>query len=189
MLNYNDLKAGVFFIYEGQPYEVLESQILKMQQRRPVFQTKMRNLINGKVIENNFQQSDMLQEADVERKEVKFLYAHRGEFWFVETEDASKRFKLDENIICENSRFLKQNTPAEAILCEEKIIKIELPVKMDFKVIEAPPAIRGNTAQGGAKQVVLESGATFNVPLFINEGDIIRINTQTGQYVERVTKE
>ena len=187
-LGMNDLRSGVFFIYEGQPYVVLETHHLKMQQRRPVMQTKFKNLLNGKLYERNFQQSDVFEEADVARQNVKFLYSHRNEYWFSEEKDPGKRFKLDQDLIGETTKYLKPNTILGAILFNQKIINIELPVKMDFKVMEAPPAIRGDTAQGGVKQVKIETGAFVNVPLFINEGDIIRLNTQTGDYVERVDK-
>ncbi len=197
---------------EGQPYEVLYSQHLKMQQRRPVMQTKIKNLLTGKVIEKNFQQSDYFEEADIQKKEVKFLYSSRDEFWFSEVDDSSnphtkrgympsaqnsnnprsgvgaKRFKLGEKIIGNSAQFLKPNIIITSLLFNGTIINIELPVKIDFKVIEAPPSVRGNTAQGGTKQVKLETGIMMNVPLFINEGDVVRINTQTGEYAERVEK-
>jgi len=189
MLSMNDLKPGIYFIFEGQPYEVFKAQHLKMQQRRPVMQTKIKNLVNGKVVERNFQQSDYFEEADIQKKDVRFLYSHRGEFWFSKVDNPSARFMLDQEIIGkEPSKFLKPNTVVMALLFNSQIINVELPVKMDFKVIEAPPSVRGNTAQGGTKQVTIESGTTVNVPLFINEGDIIRINTQTGEYSERVEK-
>jgi len=188
MLGMNDLKVGIFFIMEGQPYEVLYSQHLKMQQRRPVMQTKIKNLLTGKIIERNFQQSDYFEEADIQKKGVKFLYSRRGEFWFSDVDDFSKRLKLDREIIGEPAVFLKPNTIVTSLLFNGNIINIELPVKMDFKVIEAPPSSRGNTAQGGTKQVKIETGATVNVPLFIEEEDIIRVNTQTGEYTERVEK-
>lgn len=188
MIGPNDLKPGVFFILEGQPYEVLETHHLKMQQRRPVVQSKIRNLLSGKMLERNFQQSDTFEEAEIQRQNVKFLYAHRGEYWFSETDTPARRFQLEEVILGNIIRFLKPNTQAQAISFNGKIINIELPIKMDFKVTEAPPAIRGDTAQGGVKQVTIETGAAINTPLFINEGDIIRINTQTGEYVERVLK-
>lgn len=188
MIGMNDLKTGTFFILEGQPFEVLHSQHLKMQQRRPVMQTKIKNLLTGKMIEKNFQQSDYFEEADIQKKEIKFLYSRRGEFWFSEINDSSKRFKLDEEIIGEAAGFLKPNTAITSLLFNNEIINIDLPVKMDFKVIEAPPSLRGNTAQGGTKQVKLETGVLVNAPLFIEEGDIIRVNTQTGEYAERVEK-
>lgn len=184
----NELRKGIFFIFEGQPYEVLSSQHLKMQQRRPVMQTRIKNLISGKIVERNFQQSDSFEEADIQKKQVKFLYSHRGEHWFSETDDSSKRFQLGQDIIGDSTAFLKPNTIVTALLFDRKIINIELPVKMDFKVIEAPPSTRGNTAQGGTKQVKIETGAMVNVPLFVEEGDRIRINTETGEYAERVEK-
>ena len=184
----NDLKIGTYFVTEGQPYEVLYSQHLKMQQRRPVMQTRIKNLLTGKMIEKNFQQSDYFEEADIQKKEVKFLYSRRDEFWFSEVDDSSKRFKLGEKIIGDSAQFLKPNIIITSLLFNGTIINIELPVKMDFKVIEAPPSTRGNTAQGGTKQVKLETGTRIDVPLFIEEGDVVRVNTQTGEYTERVEK-
>ncbi|MEK7603949.1 MAG: elongation factor P [Patescibacteria group bacterium] len=187
-LSVNELKPKMFFIYEGQPYIVLETHHLKMQQRRPVVQTRMRNIINGKVLERNFAQSDVFEEAEISKQKIKFLYAHRKQYWFVNDNDQSKRFELEEDILGDSTKFLKPDTILDAILFEDKIINVELPVKMDFKVIEAPPAVRGDTAQGGVKQVKIETGASVNVPLFINQDDIIRINTENGEYTERVEK-
>lgn len=167
---------------------VLESHHLKMQQRRPVVQTKMKNLINGKIIERNFAQSDSFEEADITKRNVKFLYKHRDEYWFSAEDNASNRFQLSSDLLGKSAGFLKANTLVEALYFNEDVIDLSLPVKMEFKVVEAPPAIRGDTATGGNKQVTLETGAMINVPLFINEGDIIRINTESGEYVERVSK-
>lgn len=187
-LGVNELKPKTFLIYEGQPYVVLETHHLKMQQRRPTVQVKMRNLINGKILERNFAQSDVFEEADIEHKKVRFLYNHREQYWFSYENEPTKRFLLTKELISEATKFLKPNTILEAIEYNGEIINIELPIKMELKVVEAPPAIRGDTAQGGVKQVKLETGANMNVPLFINQGDIIRINTETGEYVERVEK-
>ena len=156
MLGMNDLKVGTFFIFhDGQPYQILSAQHLKMQQRRPVLRARMKNLINGKTLEHNFAQSDQFEEADIAKKKVKFLYANRGEYWFTEENDPSKRFKLTEDVLGDAGRFLKANTTLEAVMFNEDIINADLPVKMDFKVVEAPPAVRGNTAQGGTKQIQL----------------------------------
>lgn len=187
-LGVNQLKPKTFLIYEGQPYVVLETHHLKMQQRRPTVQVKMRNVINGKILERNFAQSDVFEEADIERAKVKFLYNHKDQYWFSRENEPTKRFLLSEELIGEIAKFLKPNTILDAIEYNGNIINIELPVKMEFKVLEAPPAIRGDTAQGGVKQVKIETGAFLNVPLFINRDDIIRVNTETGQYVERVEK-
>jgi len=187
-LGVNELKSKTFFIYENQPYVVLETHHLKMQQRRPTVQVKMRNVINGKILERNFAQSDIFEEADIERAKVRFLYNHKDQYWFSYDNEPSKRFQLTEELIGEATKFLKTNTVVDAIEYNEDIISIELPVKMEFKVLEAPPAIRGDTAQGGVKQVKIETGSYLNAPLFINQDDIIRVNTETGEYVERVEK-
>src|SRR3989338_29549 len=127
-LGVNELKSKVFFIFEGQPYEVLETHNLKMQQRRPVVQTRMRNLLNGKTLERNFAQSDTFEEADIQRRQVKFLYSHRDEYWFSEINAPSKRFKLDKLIIGESYKYLKNNTTLDAILFNDQIINIALPI-------------------------------------------------------------
>lgn len=184
-LGVNELKPKTFFLYEDQPYIVLETHHLKMQQRRPVVQTRMRNLLNGKVLERNFAQSDVFEVADITRQKVKFLYNHRDKYFFAEDNNPSKRFELSEDIIGDQTKFLKANTVLEAISFNGNIINVELPVKMDFKVVEAPPSIKGNTAQGGVKQAKIETGAMINVPLFVEQDDLITINTETGEYVSR----
>ncbi|MFH1979237.1 MAG: elongation factor P [Patescibacteria group bacterium] len=188
MLEYTDLKPGAKFILEGDPHVVLEYSFAKKQRQKPTVQTKIRNLITGSVTEKAFTQSDDIYEANIEAKEVKFLYSNKGEFWFCEPNKPGERFKLDEDLMPRNMEFLKENSIVKANLFKEKIIGIELPIKIDLKVTEAPPAVKGNTAQGVTKQVQLETKATLVVPIFINEGDIVRINTERGEYVERVSK-
>ncbi len=188
MLAYNELKPGVFIILDGQPYEVLVFEFLRMQQRKPVVKTKLKNLITGKVAERSFQNSDNLEEAELERMPVRFIYESRGDYWFNEINNPKNRFSFKKEEISNTVDFLKPNMELTAVIFQNKIISVELPIKADYKVIEAPPAIKGDTAQGGDKVVIIESKAKISVPLFINEGDIIKINTQTGKYVERVEK-
>ena len=185
MINYNDLKPGTVFILDDQPYQVVEFSFLRMQQRKPVAQTKIRNLISGKVISRTFQHNESFKEAEINYKKAKFLYAHRDKFVFSEIDDSSKRFELGGEQVNELDKFLKPNCEVDLMEFDGKIINILLPIKMDFEVIEAPPSIKGNTAQGGTKTVKIETGAMINVPLFIEQGDVIKINTQTNEYVER----
>lgn len=170
---------------DDQPYEVLEFSFLRMQQRKPVAQTKIKNLITGKVLSRNFQSSESFPEAEIQYKKVKFLYGHRDEYFFCEIDNPSARFKITKNLVGEKTKFLKPNSKVETVVFEKKTIGLNLPIKMDFKVIEAPPTIKGNTAQGGNKMVKIETGAQINAPLFIEEGNTITINTQTGEYVSR----
>lgn len=161
----------------------------RTQQRKPQNQVKLKSLISGKTIAATFHVSDSADEAEIDRKEVKFLYQNRGEYWFCEPSDPSKRFKLDDSLIGASGKFLKANENVSVMVWddegEEKTIKLDLPIKMEFKVKTAPPAVKGNTAQGGSKVITLENGTTINAPMFISEGDTIRVNTETGEYVER----
>lgn len=188
MLSINDLQNGNYIVYESAPYEVLEVHHLHIGRGGSSIQTKLKNLKTVQVLARNFKPADMFEEADIEKKKVKYLYNHRDEYWFAEENNSANRFKLSENQIGNITHFLRPNTIIEALNFNGEILNITLPIKMDFKVTEAPPAIRGNTAQGGTKTVIIETGAQITTPLFINEDDIIRVNTQTGEYAERVEK-
>jgi len=159
VLAYNELKPGKFVVFEGQPYAVLDFHFLRMQQRKPVTQVKMKNIITGKTLEKTFQPSDKFEEAEIETKQIKYLYNNRGEFWFCEADNPAARFKLEESMVGRNIDLVKANTLVDAKIFDEKIIGIELPIKVELKVVEAPPSTKGNTAQGGSKQVKLETGA------------------------------
>lgn len=186
MLTHTDLKKGVRFILDGQPCEVMEANTMKKAQRRPVVQTKIKNLITGNVLEKNIQQGEVFEEAELLKLKAKFLYFHRERYFFCEEQNPSKRFDLSLGQIGEQAKFLKADQPIETIIFEEKIISILLPIKVQLKVAEAPPGVQGDRAQGGTKAVILETGATANVPLFVEEGDIIEINTETGEYARRI---
>ena len=186
MLSYFDLRKGVQFVYEGQPYEVLEFQQIYKAQDMVVARTKIRNLINGKVLKRTFHQDDKFEEAELEKIEVKFLYSRRGKFCFCELQNPSKRFELEEEQIGEGAKFLKSNQVLSGIKFQDRIINIVLPIKVQLQVTEAPPGVKGERAQAGTKPAILETGATINVPLFIEQGDIIELNTETGEYVRRV---
>ena len=188
MLSYNEILPRKYIVLENEPYEVLTSSTAKKNRQKQVNQTKLRNLLTGRVIEQAFHQSDKVKEADINKRTIKYLYSAKGEFWFSNPQDPKDRFKLSEEIIGESAPFLKENTEVVGLTFNDDIIAVSLPIKIELRVTEAPPGIKGNTAQGGSKQVVLETGMTLSTPLFINEGDIILINTETKEYVERVEK-
>lgn len=190
MLEYNEIREGKIIIYNDEPCEVLESHVARTQQRKPQNQTKLRSLSSGRAYNATFQGSDKADEADVAKKEVKFLYANKGEYWFCDPNEPKNRFQLKETIIGDGVRFLNPNELVTALVWtndddEEVIIKITLPVKVTFVVKEAPPSIKGNTANGGGKIVVLENGTSVSAPFFIEAGDKIVVNTVTGEYTER----
>lgn len=188
MLEYNEITLRKYIIFENEPYEVLDSHVFRKQQRKPVNATKLRNLLSGRIVEHSFHVSDKVDEAEIDSKSVKYLYNNKGEWWFCEEGDPSQRFTIAEVMLGSGAKFLKPNSIVEAKVYDEKIFGINMPVKVDLKVTEAPPAVKGDTAKGGNKVITLETGATINSPLFVNPGDIVRINTETGEYVERVGK-
>jgi len=186
MLSYLDLKPGVIFLLDNQPYQVLEAHQQRYAQAKATIETKIKNLITNNVYTKVFHQNDKFEEAEIEKQKIKYLYNHKGEYWFCNPTNPSERFKLESIQLGEQKKFLIPNLIIDAYKFQNKIININLPIKLDLKVIEAPPNFKGDTAQGGTKLVTLETGAKISVPLFIEEGEIIRVNTQTGEYVERV---
>ncbi len=186
MLGYFNLRKGIQFIFDGQPYEVLEFQQMQKAKDVVVAQTKIRNLVTGKVFERNFHKNDTFEEAQLEKTEVKFIYRRKGRFIFSESQNPANRFELAEEQIGTGAGFLKPDQAITAIRFQDKIINIVLPIKVRLKVIESPPGLKGGRAQPGNKTVTLETGAKINVPLFVDQGDVIEINTETGEYVRRI---
>lgn len=188
ILSYNEILQKKVIVYNNEPYKVLSSHIFRMQQRKPVNQTKLQHLVSGKVVEISFHQNESVPEADIETMEANYLYTNRGESWFAEVGNPKNRFSFPDEVVHDKVQWLKQNAVVEVLVYDEKPMTLDIPIKVDLKVTEAAPAVKGDTVSGGSKQVTVESGATVQVPMFINEGDILRINTETGDYVERVEK-
>lgn len=192
-LNYDEIKPRKAIVVDGVPYEILESHVARTQKRKPQNQVKMRNLLNGKVIPESFHAADTAEEAEISKREAKFLFANKGEYWFCDPTNPANRFQIVEDILGDQAKFLKANTLVDTKVFEyegeENIIGVTLPIKMSFMVKEAPPAIKGNTASGGGKLVTIETGAQITTPLFIEAGEVIVVNTETGEYVERLKAE
>lgn len=186
MLSHTDLKKGVKFILNKEPYEVLEFSFVFKGRGSSIVQTKIKNLLNGNVLSRTFHPGEEFEEVEIEKIKVKFLYSHQNKFFFSKINNPSDRFELPKDIIGDNSNFLKPNEIVEGLQFQEKIVNISIPIKVQLKVKEAPPGVKGDRAQGGTKAVILETEAAVNVPLFIKTGDIIEINTETGQYVRRI---
>ncbi len=189
-LEYNEIRVGKIIIHNDEPCEVLDNHVARTQQRKPQNAVKLRSLKSGKAYNEVFHVSDSADEADLVKREVKFLFTNKGEYWFSSPTDPSDRFKMDASLLGDKVKFLNPNEMVTALVWtndedEEETIGVSLPVKMTFTVKEAPPAIKGDTRTGGSKQVILENGATINCPLFVDVGDKIVVNTVTNEYVER----
>ena len=162
------------------------TKAIRKQQRKPVNQTKLKNLKTGKVTERSFAGSEKVEEANIDSREIKYLYNNRGEYWFSNPDNPKERFSLDQEKIPERFKFIKENDIITSLSFNNEIIEFKIPIKVSLKVKEAPPAVKGNTSSGANKIVTLETAATVTTPIFIKEGDIIEVNTETGEYTGRV---
>ena len=168
----------------GEPYIIIKTDHHKMGRGGAVLKIKCRNLINGNVLERTYQGTEKAEEAETETKKANFMYKDKEQAYFMDN-DSYEQFDLPLEEIGDAAMFLKDGTDVDVLYFEGKPVSVSLPIKMDLKVVSAPPGVKGNSAGNVNKQVELETGAKINVPMFINEGDVIRINTDSGEYVER----
>lgn len=186
MLDYNEIKPKSVIVFDEEPWEVIDSHIFRKQQRKPVNQTTLKNLITGRTLEHSFHQSDKVHEADVSKRDAKYLYQKGQEYWFCNPNDPKDRFTVAGNIIGNKIQYMLSNTVYSLrVFNEDFVFGIDLPIKDVFEVKEAPPNIKGNTVSGSGKPVVISTGATVLTPFFIEVGDKIVVNIETGEYIER----
>lgn len=180
--------------HNDEPHVVLSHHVFRKQQRKPVNITKLKSLVSGRVVEHTFHQNDTAAEAELEKRPIVFIYHSEGrgngqsEYWFHEVGKPSERFALAADLVGDSGRFLKERSEVDALVYNDEVIGVTVPIKVELAVSEAMPAVKGNTSSSAQKEVTLESGATLMVPMFINEGDVISVNTETGSYSERVSK-
>jgi elongation factor P len=184
MLNFNEIKTGRVIKVNSEPFIIIKTDHHKMGRGGAVLKIKCRNLINGSILEKTYQGAEKAEEAETETKKANFLYKDKEEAYFMDNA-SYEQFSLPLEEIGEPARFLKEGIDVDVLYFENKPVTVSLPIKLEFKVVSAPPSVKGNSAGNVNKQVEIETGALINVPLFIDEGDIIRINTDTGEYVER----
>jgi len=187
-VQYNEITVKKTVTMDGDPYLVISNSIAKKDRQKASNNVRMKNLRTGAVIEKTFHQSDVLTDADLEKKTVKYLYTNRGESWFCDIDNPKDRFALGTEVVGDMAKFVPENSEVQALLFEEKIMSVTTPVKVELKVKEAPEAVKGNTSSGATKEVILQTGYAVQAPQFINTGDIIAINTDSGQYTERIEK-
>lgn len=188
VLSYNEILTKKVIVFNDEPCLVVDHHVFRKQQRKPVNITKLKGLISGRMIENTFHVSETAVEADLEKRSVTYIYESKGDYWFHTTGKPAERFTLSADMIGDQIRFLKPKSEINAMVFDDKIIGVTIPIKVELKVTEAMEAVKGNTSSSAQKEVTLETGAKVMVPMFINEGDIVAINTESGDYSERVEK-
>ncbi len=185
MIDVHRLRKGTTFTLDGEIYKVIEFQHHKPGRGKAIIRTKIRNLRTGVILDKNFISGDRVQDIRIERAEAQYLY-NDGDFYYFMNNETFEQFPLPATVLGERVQYLADNMTLNISFYEGEPIDIELPTTVDLRVVEAPLAIAGDTATGATKQVTLESGLKLNVPLFVEEGDVIRVDTRTGEYVTRV---
>ncbi len=181
----NSIRVGSHILVNGEPYQVMTANFVRMQQRKPVMQTKLKHLINGKVLEISFKPGDRVEEADLEKRRADYLYQDPTGVHFMDSANY-EQFSLPAESLGKRIQLLKEGTAVEVLYFNGKPVSITLPPKIELRVVSAPPGIKGDTAGNVTKAVTLETGLVIHAPLFVKEDDVIRINTDTVEYVERV---
>ena len=188
VLSYNEKKKKKVIIYNDEPCIVLSYHVFRKQQRKPVNITKLKGLKSGRAYENTFHVNETADEADLETKKITLIYRKGDEYWFHPVGKPSERFSLTADLVGEAGQFIKDRSDLDALLFDDEVIGVKIPIKVELKVKEAMEAVKGNTSSGAQKEVTLETGTKIMVPMFIGEGDIVAINTETGLYAERIEK-
>lgn len=186
MLAINDCKSGRYIVLDGEPYVIVKHSFVKMGRGQGVMRTSIKNLKTGKTLDKSFKGSDKVEEADISRSKASYLYENNGQFFFMDSSTYDQFFITREQLGEEKILFLKENLEVDVLNFNQAPISVELPKKITYEVTASPPGIRGDTAQGSVtKKVTLETGYMLDAPLFINQGDTVEINTETGKYVSK----
>ena len=180
----SDFKTGLTIEYEGKVYQIENFQHVKPGKGGAFVRSTLRDLMSGARLEKTWRAGDKMDSALVERRQVEFLYREGTDFVFMDMTDF-EQMQLDAKQVGDVSKFLKENTAVQIVTWKNNVLAVELPQTMEFTITQTDPGLRGDTAQGGSKPATLETGAVVTVPLFVNEGEVIRVDTRSGQYLER----
>jgi elongation factor P len=184
MLSTTDFRKGLKIELDGVPYVIVDFQHVKPGKGGAFVRTKLRNLIGGGVVERTFRAGEKVDKPDLEEKNMQYLYAEGPQFYFMDTETYEQTFLTQEQL-GESKNFLQENITINVLFYQGKPIGVDLPTFVVLTVVKTDPGLRGDTASGGSKPATMETGAVIQVPLFINEGDKLKIDTRTSAYIER----
>ncbi len=185
MVTAGDFRNGVTFDMDGSVMQVIEFQHVKPGKGAAFVRTKLRNVITGAVIEKTFNPTDKYPPAHIERREMEYLYSD-GELYYFMDNETYEQTPLNADILGDSFKFVKENTTCKILSYQGNVFGVEPPMFMELTVTEAEPGVKGDTATGATKPVTLETGVQIKVPLFVNEGDVVKVDTRTGEYLERV---
>ncbi len=180
----NEFRSGVKILLDGDPYSIVENEMVKPGKGQAFNRVKIRNLKTGRVIERKFKSGESVEAADVVEMDMQYLYQD-GEFWHFMVPESFEQYTAGKSAVGDNAMWLKDGTVCIVTLFNNEPLVVTPPPHIELKVVETDPGLRGDTATGGQKPAKLETGAVVRVPLFINEGEVIRVDTRTGDYISR----
>ncbi len=183
----NEFKAGLKVMLDGDPYTIVENEFVKPGKGQGFSRVKLRNLKNNRVVEKTFKSGESVEGADVMEKDLQYLY-NDGEFWYFMDPTSFEQKAAPESAVAEAANWIKEQDLCNVILWNDEPLQVEAPDFVDLQVVETDPGVRGDTSSGGTKPAKLETGASVRVPLFIEEGEVLRINTRKGEYAGRANK-
>ena len=185
MITAGDFRNGVTFEMDGSVFQVIEFQHVKPGKGAAFVRTKYKNVKTGSVVERSFSPTDKFENAVVERKEMQYLYNDGDLYYFMDMESYDM-IPVSKSLLPDNFKFVKEEMMCKIVSYKGNVFSVEPPMFVELQVTEVEPGFKGDTAQGAKKPATLETGATIQVPLFIENGEILRIDTRTGEYLERV---
>ncbi len=185
MISTNEFRKGAKIKFKGDPFEIIDFQHVKMGRGGAIVRTKIKNLKTGGIIEETFKGGEKLDTPHLEEKTMQYLYNQDDMHFFMDTENY-EQFPLNSEQLGESRKFLKENMVVKVLYYDDSPIAVELPIFVELEIVKTAPGIRGDTASGGSKPAVLETGVTIKVPFHLNEGDVIKVDTRTSEYIERV---
>ncbi len=186
MVSTNDLKKGIYVEIEDAVWRIVDFQHVKPGKGHAFVRAKMKNIIDGHTVDKKFRSNEYLKDADVSRQTMQFLYRDGSDFVFMNT-DNYEQHHLNEDFIGDDALYMKEDMKVSMLLHNGSPIGLELPVSVPLKVVKTEPGLKGSTVTGGSKPATLETGGIVQVPLFVDEGTIIKIDTRTKTYIERVS--
>ncbi|TDO08658.1 MULTISPECIES: elongation factor P [Halomonas] len=187
MANYstNEFKGGLKVMLDGDPCSIVENELVKPGKGQAFNRVKLRNLMTGRVLEHTFKSGDSLEAADVVELEMEYLYTDGDMWYFMKTDGSFEQYAVDKKALGDTEKWLKEQVPYTVTLWNDNVINVTPPNFIELEVVETDPGLKGDTAQGGTKPATLSSGAVVRVPLFINEGEVLKVDTRSGEYVSR----
>ena len=187
MYDTSDIRKGLKIVHNGEPYVVVDFQFVKPGKGNAFTRTRIKNLITGAVLDMTYRSGEKLQPADTEERTMQYLYQEGSKYWFMDTTTYEQIF-VPEEVLGDTKGFLSDNLEVKVLFFEERPIGVEVPTFVELQVVQCEPGVKGDTATGATKPATLSTGHVVNVPLFVEEGDWLKIDTRSGEYVERVRK-